>query len=66
METTSALRKYWEARDQEPDQHPSYVTLAVFSSTLKMPQSGQLKAHIRECAVCRQLVEEKAIGAPKN
>lgn len=60
----SAAEEYWEARDQDPGGHPSYFTLKAFSST-KMPESDQLKAHIRECAVCRRFVEEDAIGAPK-
>ncbi len=61
----TASEEYWEARDRDPSGHPTYFTLKVFSST-KMPESDRLKAHIRECAVCRRLVEEEAIGAPKR
>lgn len=65
MESKSATEEYWEARDREPGEHPSYFTLKVFSST-RMPGSDRLKAHIKECAACRRVVEEDALGAPRE
>jgi len=65
MESTNAAEEYWAARDRDPGAHPSYFTLTAFASA-RMPDCDRLRAHIRECAACRRVVEEKALGAPRG